>query len=117
MSNLGTTFGNFKWAMGTLGIDKWLVCPVHSMYKDVGKQWVRPGARRCSGCSSGLCPEPASLNNFVRGSVQGLSYRLSMRVAVCRILDDQCRVHCGTAGKVEDMEIRGGEEGPAGERL
>ena len=36
--------------------------------------------------------------------------------AVCRILDDQCRVYL-TAGKVEDMEIRGGEEGPAGERL
>ena len=33
---------------------------------------------------------------------------------VWRILDGQCRVHCETAGKVEDMEITGGEEGPAG---
>ena len=40
-----------------------------------------------------------------------------MGAAVCRILDNQCRVHLGTAGKVEDMEIRDGEEGPVGERL
>ena len=45
----------------------------------------------------------------------GVPYRLSKRAAVCRILDDQCRVHCGTAGNVEAMEIRDGEEGPMGE--
>ena len=36
---------------------------------------------------------PASLNHCVRGSIQGVLYRLSRGAAVCRILDDQCRVH------------------------
>ena len=79
--------------MRILGINKWLVCPVHSMYKDMGKQLFQPGALCCSGCSLGLCPEPASLNNCVRGSIQGVPYRLSMGAAVCRIIDDQCRIH------------------------
>ena len=69
-----------------------------------------------SRCSSGQCPEPASrFNHCVKGSIKGVSYRHSKGAAVCRILHDQCRVHLGTAGKVEDMEIRDGEEGPAGE--
>ena len=82
------------WTMRIPGIDKWLVRPVHSMYKDMGKRWVQPGAWCFSGCSSGLCPEPAFLNNCVRGSIQGVPYRLSMGAAECRILDD----NLGTAG-------------------
>ena len=38
-----------------------------------------------------------------------------MRAVVCRWFDDQCRVHGGTTGKVEDMESRDGEEWPSGE--
>ena len=43
----------------------------------------------------------------MRGSIQGVPYRLSMGAALCRCLNDQCcvRVHGGTSGKVEDMEI------------
>ena len=65
--------------------------------RDGGVRPIRlPGSgtgRCCSGCSSGLCPEPVSLNNLFRGSIQGVPYKLSMGAAVCRILDDQCRVH------------------------
>ena len=32
-------------------------------------------------CSSGLCPQPASLHHRVRGSIQGVPYRLSMGAA------------------------------------
>ena len=96
------------------------MCPVHSTYKHV-KSRVRVG----NGLSEELdvvvgVHQPASLNHCVRDSIQGVPYRLFQGATVCRILD-QCRVHLGTrklfrtAGKVEDMEIRDGEEGPVGE--
>ena len=47
--------------------------------------------------------------SLVRGSIQGVSHRLSLGAAVCRRPDDQCWVQGGTAGKGED---RDGEKGP-----
>ena len=54
---------------------------------------------------------PAALYHCVRGSIQGVSHRLSLGAAVCRRPDDQCWVQGGTAGKGEDMEDRDGEKG------
>ena len=101
-----------------LGIDEWLVRLVHrSMYKNVrsrvkSRRWVQRGVWCWSGCSSGLCSKPAALYHGVRGSIQGVSHRLSLGAAVCRRPDDQCWVQGGTAGKGKDMEDRDGEKGP-----
>ena len=76
--------------------------------------------------SNGFSEELAVVVGIHQGSVLSLLLfifvlevpsRLSIGAAVCRILDDQCQVHRGNAGKVEDMKIRDGEEGPAREQL
>ena len=106
------------WAMRKLGIDEWLVRLVQSMYKDVRSR-VRVGDGYSEefgvgvGVHQGSVLSPlTALYHCVRGSIQGVSHRLSMGAAVCGRPDDQCWVHGGTAGKGEDLEDRDGEKGP-----
>ena len=60
-----------------------------AMYKDVRSR-VRVGdgisgeLDVIEGVQTGVCPEPVSLNHFARGSIQGVSYRLSMEAALFR---------------------------------
>ena len=65
-------------------------------------EWVLIRALFLARCSLSLC----------RGSIQGVSHRLSLGAAVCRQPDAQCWVQGGTAGKGKDMEDRDGEKGP-----
>ena len=83
--------------------------PVHAQgctKQGKSRQWEQRGVWCSNQCSSGLSPYPASLHHCVRGSIQGVPYRLSMGAALHR-LNYQCwvHVHGGTSGKVEDMEI------------
>ena len=103
------------WAMRKLGIDKWLVRLVQSMYKDVRSR-VRVGDGYSEefgvgvGVHQGSVLSPLLFIIVLRGSIQGVPHRLSVGAAVRRQPDDQC---CGgTAGKGADMEDRDGEKGP-----
>ena len=75
---------------------------------------VQRGIWCWSWCTSGLCPQPASLHHhealsreFRTGCPWELLYAGDLMISA---------VYGGTAGKVEDMEIRDGEERLACER-
>ena len=54
--------------------------PVHVQGREKqgkSRRLVQRGVWCWSWCSSGLCPQPASLHHRVRGSIQGVLYRLS----------------------------------------
>ena len=94
--------------MHKLGFDEWLVRLVQSMYKDVRSR-VRVGDGYSEEFGVGEGVNQGSVLSpllFIRGSIQGVSHRLSMGAAVCRRPDDQCCVLGGTAGKGKDMEDR-----------
>ena len=75
------------WAMHKLGIDKWLVHLVQSMYKDVRSR-VNDGYSEEFGVRVGVHQDsvlnPFLFSNCVRGSIQGVPYRLSMVATLCR---------------------------------
>ena len=98
------------WAMRKLGIDKWLVRLVQSMYKDVRSR-VRVGDGYSQEFGVGVCVHQDSVLSPLL-FIQGVSHRLSLGAAVCRQPDDQCWVQGGTPGKGKDMEDRDGEKGP-----
>ena len=83
------------WVMPKLGIDKWLVRLVQSVYKDVRSR-VRVGDGYSEEFGVGVGVHQGSvlspLYHCVRGSIQGVSHRLSLGAAVCRRPDDQCWV-------------------------
>ena len=86
------------WSMRKLGIEEWLVRLVQSMYKDVrSRVRVGDGYSEEFGVGVGV-HQGAALYHCVRGSIQGVSHRLSMGAAVCGRPDDQCWVQGGTAG-------------------
>ena len=103
------------WEIRKLGIDEWLVRLVQSMYKDVRSR-VRVGDGYSEEFGVGVGVHQGSVLSpllfiIVRGSIQGVPHRLSVGAAVRRRPDDQCRVHGGTAGKVQtwktEMEKKG----------
>lgn len=63
--------------MCRLGFDKWLVCPVHSMYKDVrSEERVGDGFSKELDIvmgSLGLCPERASFYHVLEAPSMGFN--------------------------------------------
>ena len=108
------------WAMHKLGIDKWFVHLVQSMYKDVGSR-IRVddgyseefGVRVSSHQDSVLSPLlfifvlEALSREFRISCPWELLYADYLMIGTGFILNGQCwmHVHGGTSGKVEDTEI------------